>query len=108
MNATEITLNAPAKNSPTAVVISKPVRTVSMIEKISRNDRTANHSITTMIAIISPAIGPAFSVSVANSSSEIGTGPVRRTRTPWSGVSCSWRTAARIASVACLPGIRAA
>ena len=56
-----------------------------------RNERTASHRVSSTPASIAPPISPARSARVANSSSDSGTGPVSRTRTPLSGVRCSDR-----------------
>ncbi len=68
-------------------------------------ERTAIHSISRMAEIISAAIMPARSVKVMNSSSASGTGPVRRTVTPSSGVKCSPRAIRRSSFVAAAPGV---
>ena len=54
-------------------------------------ERSASHSVSSTPAIIAAAISQARSVRVPNSSSDSGTSPVSRTRTPWSGVrpSCA-------------------
>ena len=43
-----------------------------------RNQRSASHRMRSTTAIVTVALSAAFSLIVANSSSAIGTGPVRR------------------------------
>ena len=56
--------------------------------------------------IVTAPFTAAPSATVANSSSESATDPVRRTRTPRSGVSPSLAIVARIALVARPPGCK--
>ena len=69
-----------------AVVIARPAKSVNRIAKTIFVERTATHRVKRIANIISPAINPALSISVANSSSASGTGPVRRTETPSFGL----------------------
>ena len=48
--------------------------------KMIRHQRNASHRMNSTTAIVIAALSAAFSLMVANSSSFIGTGPVRRTR----------------------------
>ncbi len=69
--------------------------------------RSASHRDNSTPPIIAATISPARSVRVANSSSDKGTGPVRRTVTPCSGVRPSALAWARILPLASCPGSRA-
>ncbi len=62
-----------------------------MMARMMRKERSASHRVSSTPASIAPTIRPARSVRVANSSSDSGTGPVRRIRTPCSGVRSSVR-----------------
>ncbi len=106
MKATEIRLNRPTVMRPAAVVSRRPIRVVSRIAPTNRADFTASPSMTSTARPIEPVTSQARSVSEANSSSERGTEPVRRTRTPWAASRPRLRAAARMASSASAPGIR--
>ena len=61
---------------------------------------SASHSTRMTTTMVMEPFKPAPSATVANSSSERATGPVRRTLTPLSGVRPSLTTASRMAAVA--------
>ena len=86
------------------MVMASPTNSVTRMQAMILKERTASHSVASTASIIAPPISQARSASVANSSSDSGTGPVRRTRTPLSWLKCSSAAAARIASVALAPG----
>ena len=86
---------------------TSPTRVVIMIAAVTRADRTASHSISSTAPIMTEAISTARSARLANSSSDRGTGPVRRTVTPFSGVRPASRATLRMASLTSAPGSRA-
>ena len=67
---------------------------------------SASHSSTRTMRIVTTPFSAAPSATVANSSSESATEPVRRTVTPWSGVRPSLAIVARMALVARPPGCK--
>ena len=81
-----LVLKVPRAAMASAVVIARPAKSVNRIAKMIFAERTATHRVSRIATIMSPAIKPALSTNVANSSSASGTGPVRRTETPSFGV----------------------
>ena len=81
------------------MVMARPTNRVTRMAKMILKLRSASHRVSSTPPIIAPTISPTRSVRVANSSSDSGTGPVSRTRTPCSGVRPRSRAAARIGVV---------
>ena len=78
-NATEMMLSAPTITNPSAAVIDKPMNSAITTATMIRNDFSAIQRIrSTTARVTTPRAAP--SRTVANSSSSIGTGPVKRTR----------------------------
>ncbi len=106
--ATEIGLSDPTIINPKAAVIERPTKMLISTAAMMRGDRKASHRMPTRKASETMALMSAFSRSVANSSSWIGTGPVRRTRAPYCESSLRSAAVWRIALVAISPGSSAA
>ncbi len=100
-------LNTPIKTSPSPMVSASPTTKVTRMAKMILKERSASHNVASTPAIIAAAISPARSVRVPNSSSDSGTSPVSRTRTPCSGVRSRPRAATRMAALAPAPGSKA-
>ncbi len=75
-----------------------------MTGRMMRPERSARKRMSSTAAAVSSTLSSAPSATVANSSSAMATGPVRRTVTPLSGVSPSVAAVARIVSDAAAPG----
>ena len=78
-NDTEIRLNAPTIKRPNAAVSDKPTNRLMNTARMSRFERSASHRMNSTMPSVMMPLSSAFSFSVANSSSAIGTGPVSRT-----------------------------
>ena len=87
--------------------MARPMATVMNTATMMRAERNASHKMMRTMMTVAIRLGSAPSAMVANSSSAIGTGPVRRTRAP-SSLSFRSVTLWRIASLAVLPGSSAA
>ncbi len=80
---------------------------VIMMAAVTRVERTASHSISSTAPIMAEAIRTARSARLANSSSDSGTGPVRRTVMPFCGVRPASLAIWRMAALVSEPGSRA-
>ena len=105
MNAIEIRLSRPTASNPAASVTSSPIAIVTMIAATSFIDRVASHRVANMAASITPATSPILFCKVANSSSDSGTSPVRRTFMPCAASRFSAFAVACTAALASSPGI---
>ena len=106
-NATEIRLSCPTITSPSAAVMTRPHKVVVSTAMMSFGERKARNRISVIAAIVTVLLSPAFSATVANSSSASGACPVRRNRTPCSGVRFSRWASARMKSVVAPAGVSA-
>ena len=84
--------------------MTSPPKVVKRIATMICTERTASHSIASMVTTIVPATSQALSSSDENSSSDKGAEPVRRTRAPCTASIESAFASARIASLAAAPG----
>ena len=69
---------APTISNPSAAVIASPTTRFRNAARIMRPDRSAHHRMKRTNRIVMVPFRSAFSLTVANSSSAIATGPVRR------------------------------
>ncbi len=107
MKATDIRLNRPTAARPTPMVITSPARVVTRMQASMRNDRVASHSIRNTAASMAQETSQALSFREANSSSDSGVSPVRRTVTPWAASRRRLRAMSWMPSSAFSPGSRA-
>ncbi len=106
MKATEIRLKRPTAARPTPMVMTRPARVVTRMQASIRTERVASHSIASTAASMAPPTSQARSAREANSSSDSGVSPVRRTTTPWAASRCRPEAMAWMASSALAPGSR--
>ena len=102
--AMEMRFSAPTSHSPTAAVMSSPTSVQANTARISRAECSAIHSRRRTAATVMMLFSAKPSLTVPNSWSLSGIGPVRRTRTPFSGVRCRSLMAFSTTSVAASPG----
>ena len=81
-NAVEIGLSGPTSQNPSADVTERPTKMLITTAAMILSDFSAGHKISRTTATVAIVLGTTPSLSVANSSSWIGTGPVSRTRAP--------------------------
>ncbi len=105
--ATEIRLSAPTIMRPTAAVIANPTARLIETARMMRYDFSASHRMSSTTPSVTAPLRKAPSLSVPNSSSAIGTGPVSRTVAPYWWAKSRLATAWRTASVAFSPGCSA-
>ena len=103
-NAIEIGLKAPTSRMPAAAVTIRPTARLTMTAATSRSDRSESHRIKITIAPVIKLLSARPSFTLRNSSSEIGTGPVRRAVAPKSDCSLRSVIACLTAVVALPPG----
>ena len=85
-------------------MIGSPTTRLTNTAKMMRTQRSAIHRMNSTIAMVTVALSPAFSLIVANSSSAIGTGPVRRSGAWYLPAKSRSAAALRMASLAFSPG----
>ena len=102
--ATEIGFSSPTMSRPSAAVTMRPAKVVTSTATMRRPERSASQRNRTMAATVTELLRSASSDRVENSSSAIAACPVRRTRTPFSGVRLRSRAVLRISAVATSAG----
>ena len=103
-NAIEIRLSEPIASAAKPAVSKKPANSVTMIAPTSFTERSAANRIAQTITTDSTIERSAPSRNVANCSSSSATGPVRRSRNPFSRVMPSSPARRRISVRAVSPG----
>ncbi|TPW00381.1 MAG: hypothetical protein USCAAHI_00173 [Beijerinckiaceae bacterium] len=78
-NAIEIGFNAPTRRNPKPAVITKPTVKVMATARTSRHERKASQRMASTVSPVTVLLKAKPFLTLANSSSDIGTGPVRRT-----------------------------
>ena len=103
-NATEIRFSAPTSMKPSAAVAIRPTTVLVNTATMSRPDFSASHSRNSTAATVIAPFTANPSLTVPNSWSFSGIGPVSLTVTPVSGLRGRSATACSISSVAAPPG----
>ena len=105
-NAMEIRLSAPTSMKPIAAVTSRPTSVLANTATIRRPDRSASQRMTSTASTVTIPLSAKPSLTVPNSWSFSGMGPVSRTVTPVSGLRRRSAMARSSSSVAASPGSR--